>query len=90
MKARLKLWTVWDSVRRLVRLSHFSARLWKVWGIGAAVSVSGGGVATDDWKWVARTLEWKIYLGPLMLSGWFPYSITAWKEPTYSCKPNDR
>jgi hypothetical protein len=70
-------------VDAIVRLSHCSAKWGKVWGIGVAASVAGGSLATDDWKWIARTVEWKVYLGPLMLSGWLPYHIQAGKETTY-------
>lgn len=76
------------TLKPLVRF--FSIRLhWcRVFGIGVAVS-RGYTVATDDWAILVRLADWKVYLGPVMITGTFPYCATAGRPPTY-CKPNAR
>jgi hypothetical protein len=59
----------------VVQFLHIGCRLWRVWGIGVAFSLGGGWQIDSAWEWMAMNIEWKLYLGPLIVIGRIPYRV---------------
>jgi arginine exporter protein ArgO len=54
----------------------------RTFGIGIALS-SSFTRTNHDWSLLARMCEYKIYIGPLLVRGAFPYWILPGKQPEY-------
>ena len=74
-----------DTLHQFVRFFHIGFRMWIVWGIGVAFSKSGGWEIDSDYKWMAMLIQWKLYIGPLIVVGNIPYRF---KRCQYKPNPN--
>jgi hypothetical protein len=75
-------------LQRMVRFFHFRIHIHSVWGVGIAMGPAGMSAVSEDWKYLANIIEWKVFLGPILLRGVFPYRIRPYKKPTYCQQSN--